>query len=81
MAKNPTPKRKLPKSDGRKRYSMYQYKARKRLDNMVNLTDCSNCKEKRMTHHACPNCGHYRGRQVIDMTAKIKKSSIQKISA
>ncbi len=81
MAKNPTPKRKLPKSDGRKRYSMYQFKARKRLDNIVKLTECDNCKEKCLSHHACPACGQYRGRQVVDMTAKLKKETIKKISA
>ena len=80
MAKHPTPKRKLPKSDGRKRYSMFQYKARKRLKNMVNLTKCSNCGEKRITHHACPNCGFYRGRKVIDMTSKVK-NAVKTISA
>ncbi|MDP2690984.1 MAG: 50S ribosomal protein L32 [bacterium] len=80
MAKHPTPKRQLPKSDGRKRYGMFQYKARKRLENAVNLVDCSNCKGKRMSHHACPSCGYYRGRKVIDMSSKVKEK-IQKISA
>lgn len=80
MAKHPTPKRKLPKSDGRKRYSMFQYQARKRLKNAVNLVKCKNCNEMRLSHHVCSNCGFYRGRQVIDMTSKVK-DSIKKISA
>lgn len=29
------------------------------------LDTCPECKQKKETHHACPNCGMYRGRQVI----------------
>lgn len=29
------------------------------------LTTCTHCRAPRMTHHACPSCGYYRGRQVI----------------
>jgi large subunit ribosomal protein L32 len=28
------------------------------------LTICSNCRRARLSHHACPNCGVYRGRVV-----------------
>jgi len=27
---------------------------------------CPNCGEVKMPHRACPKCGHYRGRQVIE---------------
>ena len=27
---------------------------------------CDNCGEAKMPHRACPKCGHYRGRQVIE---------------
>ncbi|HET7854771.1 MAG TPA: 50S ribosomal protein L32 [Candidatus Methylomirabilis sp.] len=26
---------------------------------------CPNCRERMLPHRACPNCGHYRGREVI----------------
>jgi len=26
---------------------------------------CSNCKEPKLTHHICGNCGFYAGRQVL----------------
>lgn len=26
---------------------------------------CKNCKKPRLSHHACPHCGTYRGRQVF----------------
>ncbi|MCQ2981396.1 MAG: 50S ribosomal protein L32 [Treponemataceae bacterium] len=29
------------------------------------LVACSNCGNLTMTHHVCPKCGFYRGRQVI----------------
>jgi len=29
------------------------------------LTTCPNCRELRRTHHVCPSCGYYRGRQVL----------------
>ena len=29
------------------------------------LIACSNCGEKVLPHRACPECGHYKGREVI----------------
>jgi large subunit ribosomal protein L32 len=29
------------------------------------LVECSHCHQPRLQHHACPNCGWYRGRQVL----------------
>ncbi len=29
------------------------------------LTICTQCRQPRLSHHACPNCGTYRGRQVL----------------
>ncbi len=29
------------------------------------LTTCENCGEARLAHHICPNCGQYKGRQVL----------------
>lgn len=80
MAKHPTPKRKLAKSAGRRRYSAFQYKTRTKLGKRVNLTKCSNCNEPRMTHHACPSCGFYRGRKVLDLAKNLKKK-VTKVSA
>ncbi|MDE2071318.1 MAG: 50S ribosomal protein L32 [Patescibacteria group bacterium] len=31
------------------------------------------CGASRLSHRACPTCGRYRGRVVIDMTPKAKK--------
>jgi large subunit ribosomal protein L32 len=29
------------------------------------LSECPNCHQMRRPHHACPHCGHYKGREVI----------------
>jgi large subunit ribosomal protein L32 len=31
-----------------------------------NLVQCSNCGEMRLPHTVCPNCGHYKGREVVN---------------
>ncbi len=38
------------------------------------LTDCSQCKEKKLAHAVCPSCGHYKGREVVDVLKKEKKT-------
>ena len=34
------------------------------------LSNCANCGELHRPHHMCLNCGHYNGRQVMDLEAK-----------
>jgi len=29
------------------------------------MSECPNCGEMMRPHHACPHCGHYKGREVI----------------
>lgn len=36
------------------------------------LSVCQNCGAKHRPHHMCLECGHYKGRQVVDMSAKKK---------
>ena len=31
------------------------------------LANCDRCLQPKMPHRVCPNCGHYAGRQVIDV--------------
>lgn len=33
------------------------------------LSTCSNCNHKHIRHQMCENCGQYRGREVVDVTA------------
>ena len=54
------PKRKTSKA--RKRSRRTHYKIRRGPA----LQECNNCGTVKMMHRACPACGHYRGRQVIE---------------
>lgn len=54
------PKRKQSKARTAKRRSQYY----NRLE-APSLMECSNCGATKQLHHACPNCGHYRGRAVV----------------
>ena len=31
-----------------------------------NIITCSNCNEKMIAHRACPSCGYYKGKSVIN---------------
>jgi len=31
------------------------------------LSVCPNCREMKLPHRACPHCGYYRGRQVVEI--------------
>ncbi|QGG59694.1 50S ribosomal protein L32 [Loigolactobacillus bifermentans] len=31
-----------------------------------NLSACPNCGELRASHHVCPSCGYYDGKQVVN---------------
>lgn len=40
----------------------------------LQLVACDNCKSMRRPHHVCPNCGTYRGRQVIEIESSRKQA-------
>ncbi len=61
----PQPKRKL--SSGRRD----RRRAQDHLQAM-NLVECSNCGEMRLPHTVCPNCGHYQGREVVEVEKEQK---------
>lgn len=55
------PKRKNSKARTRKRRTTY-YNSLKQPQ----MLTCPNCGTVKLMHHACPACGFYRGRQVIE---------------
>jgi large subunit ribosomal protein L32 len=55
----PNPKRRHSKARRDKR------RAHDALENPA-MSTCPNCGEVKLPHRACPKCGHYRGRQVIE---------------
>lgn len=56
----PLPKRKYPKARQGARRSHLQ-------TNLPHLVVCSRCGSPRLTHTACPTCGTYRDRQVLEV--------------
>ncbi|MBW2602939.1 MAG: 50S ribosomal protein L32 [Deltaproteobacteria bacterium] len=56
----PVPKRKKSKSKRDKRRTHQKISG-------PNLTSCPQCGDSRLQHHACPSCGTYKGRTVIDV--------------
>ncbi|HHV65229.1 MAG TPA: 50S ribosomal protein L32 [Peptococcaceae bacterium] len=35
--------------------------------NAPNLVECPQCHKKKLQHHVCPECGYYKGKQVVSM--------------
>jgi len=33
----------------------------------ASLSECPNCHEPKMPHRVCPHCGHYKGKEVINV--------------
>jgi large subunit ribosomal protein L32 len=54
----PNPKHKISKARRDKR------RAHQRLSAPI-LSLCPQCREPKLPHRACPNCGAYKGREVI----------------
>ena len=42
------------------------------------LAKCSNCDKAVLPHHVCLNCGHYKGKQVIEIKTKEDKQLTKK---
>jgi large subunit ribosomal protein L32 len=57
------PKQRQTKSRGKRRRSHVALKK-------TQLTKCGHCNKPVLPHRACPNCGYYRGRQVLNIEAK-----------
>ncbi|MBX6342586.1 MAG: 50S ribosomal protein L32 [Thermomicrobiaceae bacterium] len=41
------------------------------------LMTCPTCGEKKETHHVCPNCGTYKGRQVLDVNKRARRAQAE----
>lgn len=37
------------------------------------LSKCPKCSQDHLRHRVCENCGSYRGKEVIDVVAKLEK--------
>ncbi|MBI3286780.1 MAG: 50S ribosomal protein L32 [Chloroflexi bacterium] len=65
----PVPKRK--RSQARRGAHHSQWKSA--LGGRLRLVPCPRCKEPRPAHRVCPNCGTYRGREVLELEAAKKR--------
>ncbi len=65
------PKKKHTKSRRNKRRSHHAL-------GKIKLSFCSKCKEPILPHRFCPFCGTYKGREVIDVLAKLTKKERKK---
>lgn len=73
MPKHPVPKKKTAKSTTKRRYSAFEKKMQKKLADRIHVVKCADCGAAKMVHHVCPECGKYKGRQVVDQAKKIDK--------
>ena len=39
----------------------------------IQLVSCPRCKQPVTAHTACPNCGTYKGREVVDVLKRLEK--------
>ncbi|HNQ80034.1 MAG: 50S ribosomal protein L32 [Acidobacteriota bacterium] len=56
-----------------KRRHSHARKGRRRAHDFMTVpsfSSCPNCGTPKMPHHACPECGYYRGRPVIKAAEK-----------
>ncbi|MBT8208795.1 MAG: 50S ribosomal protein L32 [Acidimicrobiia bacterium] len=56
------PKKKMSRSRTRRRQAQWKVSAPR-------TAPCPQCNAARLPHHACPQCGTYRGREVVDPQA------------
>jgi large subunit ribosomal protein L32 len=57
------PKRKTSKSRSASR------KAQNTKKPVAQASTCAQCSAPKQSHHACPSCGYYNGRQVLTVSA------------
>jgi large subunit ribosomal protein L32 len=55
----PNPKRRHSKRRTSNRRAHHHLKA-------ASIANCPNCHEPKLPHRACPHCGYYKGRAVVD---------------
>lgn len=60
----PNPKRRHSKSRSRKRRTHYKAE-------VSTISTCSNCGAPTLYHRVCTECGHYRGKQVIEKAVAV----------
>lgn len=69
------PKKKRSKSRSKRHKNIWKAFKKEKLMNKVSLKTCKNCGNKKLNHRVCPECGYYKGEQV--MTVKSNDNVIE----
>ena len=56
----------------KRRHSKRRTSNRRAHDHLVAPAriNCPNCKESKSPHRACPHCGYYKGREVVEVASE-----------
>lgn len=56
----------------KRRHSQRRTSTRRAHDHLTRATtsECPNCHEAKLPHRACPKCGYYKGREVLELKEK-----------
>lgn len=57
------PKSKVSKQRGNSRYANWKL-------SMPGMAECPHCREMKLSHRVCKNCGYYDGKQVVEKKEK-----------
>lgn len=59
----------------KRRHSKTRRDKRRTHDRLIesDLSVCPQCRQPKLSHRICPYCGHYNGKQVIEIKQKKKK--------
>lgn len=77
--KHPVTKQKRVRSRSRSQYSTFAKLTRKKLTEKTPIVACTNCKQPKVNHRACPNCHTYGGKKVVGFAKTVEK--ITKVKA
>jgi large subunit ribosomal protein L32 len=53
----------------KRRHSKRRTATRRAHDHLTtrSASECPNCHEAKLPHRVCPKCGHYKGREVVEV--------------
>ncbi len=56
----------------KRRHSQRRTSIRRANDHLTSkaLSECPNCHERKLPHRACPKCGQYNGREVLEVKSE-----------
>jgi large subunit ribosomal protein L32 len=59
----------LEMANPKRRHSKQRTATRRAHDHLSahSLSECPNCHERKMPHRACPKCGYYKGREIVEV--------------